>query len=318
MSRSNSWRLLATLLNFDPQLLAAGPQPLAGGKTSNKVSNKPRKSQPLAGGAARSRATSCGAARSPAASCPARKCCVAAAEQAPGPAVGRQMQVWVPQWDPDWSHEEITHLRTLLAWNDLHKWVRQNLRVSAPKTLAAHTTTACQPGKVPGPSGPDGILKTCGLETFLQVPAGGGSSLSYVQIILPHAFVHGDGLEIRFVSLASVELDTHIKIQEHACRVVVLLGGVRAPARVQLHPWCFHGGTQAIEEFQKKAVDFGQSVGFCGHSLAWQVLEIHAAQLLAAAALGCQVLLIVLQAISRMASRRNSRSSCQSTVCCHS
>ena len=50
MSRSNSWRLLATLLNFDPQLLAAGPQPLAGGKTSNKVSNKPRKSQPLAGG----------------------------------------------------------------------------------------------------------------------------------------------------------------------------------------------------------------------------------------------------------------------------
>ena len=89
-------------------------------------------------------------------------------------------------------------------------------------------------------------------------------------------------------SLASMELDTHIKLQEHACRVVVLLGGVRAPARVQLHPWCFRGGTQAIEEFQKKAVDFGQSVGFCGHSLAWQVLEIHAAQLLAAAALGCR------------------------------
>ena len=69
----------------------------------------------------------------------------AAAEQAPGPAVGGQIQVWVPQWNPDWSLEEIAHFRTFPTWNALQTWARQNLWVSAQKTLAAHTTTACQP-----------------------------------------------------------------------------------------------------------------------------------------------------------------------------
>ena len=129
---------------------------------------------------------------------------------------GEQQQVHVPQWNPDWSHEEIGQLRTIPEWNTLLTWVAQNMRVIARETLAAHTTTACQPGKVPGPSGPGGSLKACGLDTLLPAPADGGS-LSYVQVDLPHAFVHGDGLHIRFVSLVSAELTTPMKIQEHAC-----------------------------------------------------------------------------------------------------
>ena len=64
----------------------------------------------------------------------------------------------------------------------------------------------------------------------------------------------------------------------------MLFGGVRAStcpvAPKLLSVW----GTQAIEEFQTKAVDFGQSVRFCNQSLAWQVLEIHAGLPLAASA----------------------------------
>ena len=77
MSRSNSWRLLATLLNFDPQLLAAGPQPLAGGKTSNKVSNKPRKSQPLAGGGSKKPSNKLRGSKKPSNKLPSKKvlCC---------------------------------------------------------------------------------------------------------------------------------------------------------------------------------------------------------------------------------------------------
>ena len=112
----------------------------------------------------------------------------------------------------------------------------------------------------------------------MQAPAVGGRSLSYVQIRLPHAFVYDDGLEIRFISLASMELDNHMKIQEHACTELLCYLVVSAPARVWLHPNCFYQGTQAIEEFQKQAVDFGQSVGFCNHSLAWQFPEFHAGQ----------------------------------------
>ena len=192
----------------------------------------------------------------------------AAAEQAPGPAVSEQIEVWVPQWKPGWSLQEIAHFRTFdfPAWNALQTWVSQNLRESAQRTLTLHYWQSPR------------SLKTCGLETFLEAPAVGGRSLSYVQILLPYAFVYDDGLEIRFISLVSEELDSHMKIQEHACTELLCYLVVSGPTRVWLHPNCFYRGTQAIEEFQNKAVDFGQSVGFWNHSLAWQFPEIHTGQ----------------------------------------
>ena len=116
-----------------------------------------------------------------------------------------------------WSFDEIAILRTLPFWSEYNDWVRKMLRVSAPRALAAHTTAACQPGKVPGPAGPEGSLRTCGLEKVLYFEGQDGGSLPYVQIRLPGAFVHGDGLEIRFVSLVSRDLDTPEKVQRHAC-----------------------------------------------------------------------------------------------------
>ena len=188
----------------------------------------------------------------------------AVAEQAPGP----DLRIQIEEWKPAWSLHEIEHFRTFecLAWNALQTWVSQNLRESAQRTLSVHYWQSPR------------SLTTCGLETFLEVPAVGGRSLPYVQIHLPYAFVYGDGLEIRFISLVSEELDSHMKIQEHACTELLCYLVVSAPARVWLHPNCFLQRTQAIEEFQKQAVDFGQSVGFCNHSLAWQFPEFHAGQ----------------------------------------
>ena len=261
---------------FNP--LSPGGAPAVGGWQDQQQGEQQASLVPAVGGGGQEEAQQQAAGQEEAQQQAAQQESAAAAQQAPGPAIGDFV------WNPDWSREEIAHFRTLPAWNTLRTWVQQNLRVFARRTSAAHTTNACQPGKVPGPSGPNGSLKSCGLETFLQVPAVGGGSMSYVQVCLPHAFVHGDGLEIRFVSLASVELDTHMKIQEHACTELLCYLVVSAPARVRLHPSCFRGGTQGIEEFQTKAVDFGRSVGFNTNSLAWQVPEIHAGQPLAASA----------------------------------
>ena len=57
---------------------------------------------------------------------------------------------------------------------------------------------------------------------------------------------------------------------------------VSAPARVRLHPSCFIGGEQKVQEFRRKAVEFGNLIGFVEQSLAWQIPEVHHGQPLVA------------------------------------
>ena len=133
------------------------------------------------------------------------------------PAVGGG--VIIPPWDPEYSKEDVAALRKSRDWWDLISWVKKSLQINPRRTLSARTTTACQPKEATGPS--EASLKTCGLDTFLPViggqpgpavggqpgPAGGGQPAQpavggnmYLQIDLPHAFVNGDGLGVKYVS----------------------------------------------------------------------------------------------------------------------
>ena len=188
----------------------------------------------------------------------------------------------IPPWDPEYSKEDVAALRKRREWWDLMSWVKESLQINPRQTLSAHTTTACQPKKSTGPSGAS--LKTCGLDTFLPVlpvigrqpgpavggqpspavggqPAGGGQTAQpavggnmYLQIDLPHAFVHGDGLGVRYVSRLSTDQEV---LQEQSCLELLCYLVVSAPARVRLHPSCFIGGQQKVDEFRMKASTSG-------------------------------------------------------------
>ena len=139
-----------------------------------------------------------------------------------------------------------------------------------------------QPKKAIAPSGSS--LETCGLDTCLPViagqhgPAVGGQLASggppaqpavggnmYLQIGLPHALVHGDGLGVRYVSGLSTDKKV---LQEQSCLELLCYLVVSAPARVRLHPSCVIGGPQKVEGFRTKAVEVGNSIGFEERSLA--------------------------------------------------
>ena len=124
------------------------------------------------------------------------------------PAVG----VTIPPWDPEYSKNDVAALRNSPLWWDLLRWVKEKcLRVPSRRALSAHTTTACQPKKAVGPSASS--LKACGLDTFLSKvdgtpsPAVGGAPRvfggMYLCVELPHAFVYGDGLGVRYLSEGS-------------------------------------------------------------------------------------------------------------------
>ena len=230
------------------------------------------------------------------------------------PAVGGEEEVGgeptvggviIPPWDLEYSKADVAALRKFPEWWDLMSWVEKSLQVNPRRALSAHTTSACQPKKATGPSA--GGLKTCGLETFLPViggqpgpavggqpspavggqPAGGGQPAQpaaggnmYLQIDLPHAFVHGDGLGVRYVS--GLSTDRQKVLQEQSCLELLCYLVVSAPARVRLHPSCFIGGQQKVQEFRMKAVELGNSIGFDERSLAWQVPEVHVGQPLVA------------------------------------
>ena len=73
----------------------------------------------------------------------------------------------------------------------------------------------------------------------------------YLQIDLPHAFVYGDGFGVRYVS----EPSTDKKVLQKRSRLELLCYlVVSAPARVRLHPSCFIGGQEKVNEFRSKAV----------------------------------------------------------------
>lgn len=98
----------------------------------------------------------------------------------------------------------------------------------------------------------------------------------YLQIDLPHAFAHGDGLGVRYVS--GLSTDRQKVLQEQPCLELLCYLVVSAPARVRLRPSCFIGGQQKVQEFRMKAVELGNSIGFDERSLAWQVPEVHVGQ----------------------------------------
>ena len=223
----------------------------------------------------------------------------------PPVAVNPDVGVIIPPWDPEYSKEDVAALRKYPEWWDLVSWVKESLQVNPRRTLSAHTTSVCQPKKATGPSAAS--LKTCGLDTFLPViggqpgpavggqpspavgrqPAGGGQpaqpavggNMMYLQIDLPHAFVHGDLLGVRYVS---GQCNDQKVFQEQSCLELLCYLVVSAPARVRLHPSCFIRGEQKVQEFRMKAAEFGNSIGFDERSLAWQVPEVHVGQPLVA------------------------------------
>ena len=109
----------------------------------------------------------------------------------PVPAVGGPN---IPAWDPAWAQVEIERFRTLRHWGCFTQLLAKKLRTTPRRALSAHTTTACQPGKAAGPAG---SLKDAGMDHI--VPAVGGFC---VHVNLPHAFSHGDGLAVTYVSTA--------------------------------------------------------------------------------------------------------------------
>ena len=187
----------------------------------------------------------------------------------------RRLPLWhenIPAWDPAWAQLEIEYFRTLGDWGCFTQLLAKKLCTSPRRALSAHTTTACQPKKADGPGG---SLYYAGMDKIL--PAVGGQF--FVRVNLPHAFSYGDGLAVRYVS----RLSTGQKVfQQESCLELLCYLVVSAPARVRLHPSCFIGGKQKVQEFRMRAVELGNAIGFEERSLAWQVPEIHDGQPLVA------------------------------------
>ena len=72
-------------------------------------------------------------------------------------------------------------------------------------------------------------------------PAVGGNMYMYLQLVLPHAFVHGDGLGVRYVSQQYIDKEV---LKQQSCLELLCYLVVSVPARVRLHPSCFIGGRQ--------------------------------------------------------------------------
>ena len=86
----------------------------------------------------------------------------------------------------------------------------------------------------------------------------------------------GDGLGVRYVSGTSRDNETDKEVlQEQSCLELLCYLVFSAPARVRLHPSCFIGGQQKVQEFREKAVELGRVIGFDECSLAWQVPLVH-------------------------------------------
>jgi len=189
-------------------------------------------------------------------------------------AVGGQlMKIAIPLRNEDWCMTELTVFRQTALWASFVGWAEGNLVTTARQALAVHTTTACQYGKVPGPSGSE--LRRCGLENMIADPdpaVGGTSGMAHVELRLPHAFAYGDGLAIKYVNQPVATQE----VEGKACIELLCYLTVSAPARVRFHPSNWRQGTVTIQEFQKKAVDCQQRIGFTPQSLGWQIPEIHA------------------------------------------
>ena len=198
----------------------------------------------------------------------------------PVPAVGAHPPVPaaggpnIPAWDPAWAQVEIERFRTLRDWGCFTQLLAKKLCTSPRRALSAHTTTACQPKKADGPAG---SLKDAGINNML--PADGGQV--FVRVELPHAFSHGDGLAVTYVSTAEKDAKA---VQNQACLELLCYLVVSAPGRVRLPPGGFMRGEADVDDFRAKAIKFSQQVGFTDKRLAWQIPEIHAGQPLAALA----------------------------------
>ena len=95
--------------------------------------------------------------------------------------------------------------------------------------------------------------------------------MAHVELRLPHAFAHGDGLAIKYASQPVAN-----KVQASACIELLCYLAVSAPGRVRFHESNWRNGLRTIGEFQTKAVEYGRVIGFTPRSLAWQIPEIHA------------------------------------------
>ena len=104
---------------------------------------------------------------------------VAPVAAVPGPVV-------IPAWDPEYSKNDVADFRKYQEWRDLISWVTESSQAPFRRMLSAHTNFACQACQ--SKKGPN-------VWTFL--PAG------RLHAKLPHAFVYGDGLGVRYLSEGS-------------------------------------------------------------------------------------------------------------------
>ena len=88
--------------------------------------------------------------------------------------------------------QELSELRALPSWATLVDVVRSNLVGNPRQALSHNVTTACRPGKQPGPAG---SLHACGLDYRRK-----GNEGVFVELRIPNSFQVGDGIEIHYVS----------------------------------------------------------------------------------------------------------------------
>ena len=120
-----------------------------------------------------------------------------------------------------------------LAWGVLNGWpefgqlpaaLTQKKTTAYRQVLSHHTTTSCQPGRIPGPVP---SLRAAGIGAKLPT-----SSAYWVEVRITASFAHGDGLWVRYVSASQAKFEDCKS--EAALDLLVLLLANR-PYGVHLH-----------------------------------------------------------------------------------
>ena len=147
----------------------------------------------------------------------------------------------------------LAKARDLESWQGLIKWLEESIQTKPRKLLAAHTTSACQPQKQSGPSGDN--LGRCGMDNIQSAVGDDGKTMCFVEVKLPHAYSHGDGLDIHY---KSESFDGSSEVENHACLELLCFLVMSGPGRVRLPPNAFKLGQDGINEFREKAMAFAR------------------------------------------------------------
>ena len=133
-------------------------------------------------------------------------------------------------------------------YSRLRDFLLNEMKAPPRQVLSHHTTTSCQPGRVPGPMG---SLKDCGLEQ--AIPDKGGVR---VQLTFQHSFEEGDGRAWTYITGPC----TNLKSAQHtACLDVLCLLLWCAPMAVHLAPGSMKNGDTSIDRIREAAQQLKQA-----------------------------------------------------------